>query len=1221
MKRSIPSVRNGFRSQIKNQMFTIKHLKAIFFSTIMICANCIVITLILAFPPSVSACSPGYHLTCPGSVYICWCKCDSGAIFCEDSEDDSDDGPSIPDNWVIQGRKSSYKDTVPFDIIRDLKIRVEKNKMSEPDLGSVIADNIGAPDETSGDMWGLFRIDRVRPLPTGNLETITSHNYTFSVEGSPDVFVFATRCKDRTDCHTENDNRYENPFKYRLSWEGQFLDIWWHFVGRPTNLQAKCDAAGAHATLSWNPASSQITSHWLGVDRVDGIDLSIDETATGPEGVYRMVSNANSFQMNTTPLAHYGWWVQTERTGAYNSGVFSCGLPPKGWLSISAPNCQDLSHHYQIGEPISIYNYAQASEPTNSIYGLGRAEVYIVKQNGSGYLISTSKPAWCPGEWIGNSYCRISRQEYSGQKESMHATSSWTPTEKGTFFVMTNVASSNPASFGCSSNPLCEYSPATSLTKYSGTTCQNLRFDQCRFYSPASDHIGDTESSILNGNALRVVVAEAGSCNLPLAICGKFTGPNGENLPINAIPNPMALRLSINNGTEQGISVNENNQFHYYKAEVDPPFFVGEVPEDNTTRAGNEFKVKPLANWPGMNAYVPSGYYAPAKTTTGNSEYSNQILGGLESCAKNCPIDASDTPNGPTCDFAFGSCTTEISPITVTTSDIQFLHDGSTFSPITIGWRQVTSAGVGTSFDISFSAQGETSVSWNNLSISGTPSNANTVFSYSLTDNSQLTALHTLFATKKQVMMTVTGRRLANISCGEQLAVTNSSPTRISGTDVVTVRVRQTDNLSRCDRSSPVSTDDVTGEIDATSDTNITSYEPQSHPTSNNGNLKVTVPSGATINGSYTFNSDLFVCTYTSQCPGTTQPEVSGSYKICKRSTKADNLLNVDVYITRQIIPSWWEAEGGLVYGTSIKANLPLTSTQPSTPLLCNSDPRCLPYIARSHNHISDLLGGIPITRHFSSSTENGWRSEHKQIQGTLENPSAEGNTIGMSATNASYAHLKALVESKTTIDSLAILPTTTAQLPDPGFYYLQGNQNLSPTETLTIGNNKYVFFIDGNLNIHRALTGNSNQTLNSIGPLGFLAFIVSGDIIIDPNVGTEVDYLTVDAQDGIGVSNKPPANLTGIFIADGKITIQSNGNPGENKKPDKRFIAEGSFISNSTNGIEMQRSYARSGAEYVNTNLLSGYTPTEVFRHRPGLVLNTPTELKESVVQYGEIR
>jgi len=121
------------------------------------------------------------------------------------------------------------------------------------------------------------------------------------------------------------------------------------------------------------------------------------------------------------------------------------------------------------------------------------------------------------------------------------------------------------------------------------------------------------------------------------------------------------------------------------------------------------------------------------------------------------------------------------------------------------------------------------------------------------------------------------------------------------------------------------------------------------------------------------------------------------------------------------------------------------------------------------------------------------------------------------------------------------------------------------------------IIFIDGNLTISESI---------SVDPGGFLAFIVTGNITISPNVG-QADAASLEAA------------VEGIFIADGQIIIQSDG---DNDIPDKKFVGEGSFIGWS--GVSLGRDYEGN---------LNNQNPVELFRFRPDFVINAPEAMKSS--------
>lgn len=131
-----------------------------------------------------------------------------------------------------------------------------------------------------------------------------------------------------------------------------------------------------------------------------------------------------------------------------------------------------------------------------------------------------------------------------------------------------------------------------------------------------------------------------------------------------------------------------------------------------------------------------------------------------------------------------------------------------------------------------------------------------------------------------------------------------------------------------------------------------------------------------------------------------------------------------------------------------------------------------------------------------------------------------------------------------------------------------------------------YVIFIDGNLTFSDP--GDINQLI-TVEPGGFLAFIVSGDITFEENLGNET--LTDTAT-----------NVEGVYLADGEIIVESRG---ADAGGDDRFVGAGTFVG--WGGVELDRDFD-DGADRGTEN---NDKPIELFIYRPDLVLNTPAIMK----------
>ena len=144
--------------------------------------------------------------------------------------------------------------------------------------------------------------------------------------------------------------------------------------------------------------------------------------------------------------------------------------------------------------------------------------------------------------------------------------------------------------------------------------------------------------------------------------------------------------------------------------------------------------------------------------------------------------------------------------------------------------------------------------------------------------------------------------------------------------------------------------------------------------------------------------------------------------------------------------------------------------------------------------------------------------------------------------------------------------------------YFHSGDLIIQSPWEVTAGES-YVIFIDGDLTIEDPL-GVGELIIVEEG--GFLVFIVSGNI----NIADSVGHSTLSNTTG---------NIEGVYIADGMISIMSNGSA------DKRFIGEGTFVG--WTDVEMLRDFSD---EITNQSY-----PTETFVYRPDFVRYTPEKMK----------
>jgi hypothetical protein len=90
--------------------------------------------------------------------------------------------------------------------------------------------------------------------------------------------------------------------------------------------------------------------------------------------------------------------------------------------------------------------------------------------------------------------------------------------------------------------------------------------------------------------------------------------------------------------------------------------------------------------------------------------------------------------------------------------------------------------------------------------------------------------------------------------------------------------------------------------------------------------------------------------------------------------------------------------------------------------------------------------------------------------------------------------------------------------------------------------------------------------------------------------------------------SNSLQPNIEGVFIANGRIILQSAGSD------DKKFVGAGSFVGWS--GVDLKRTFEKGQLGRIRNNT----TPVETFIYRPDFLLNTPELLKSTEMVWREV-
>jgi hypothetical protein len=148
--------------------------------------------------------------------------------------------------------------------------------------------------------------------------------------------------------------------------------------------------------------------------------------------------------------------------------------------------------------------------------------------------------------------------------------------------------------------------------------------------------------------------------------------------------------------------------------------------------------------------------------------------------------------------------------------------------------------------------------------------------------------------------------------------------------------------------------------------------------------------------------------------------------------------------------------------------------------------------------------------------------------------------------------------------------------------YYAVGDVTTSGNWVVPAGES-LIMLIDGNLII--------NGTITTTGT-GFVAFIVSGNIAVDPSVGTTFSS-TTPALEGVYITSPTGTFSTGVSSVPGA----------------ERFVGQGVFVAGA---FELLRDLASVGQ---NSNYAAEY-----FIYDPTILLTMPEEMMESAVTWSEI-
>ncbi len=310
---------------------------------------------------------------------------------------------------------------------------------------------------------------------------------------------------------------------------------------------------------------------------------------------------------------------------------------------------------------------------------------------------------------------------------------------------------------------------------------------------------------------------------------------------------------------------------------------------------------------------------------------------------------------------------------------------------------------------------------------------------------------------------------------------------------------------------------------------------------------------------------------------------------------------------------------GGLAY-----ANNRLRSPVPS--VTCGPHASCIDALLTLLTSSEPSSAGAPFL--LASSALNLQTSDHQStyhnyISPSNKTPNRNSYVTSFNLSRSSYQALRALIPpEELRSGSISENPfnwRTESWWQSGGDNFVEVTGDLTVTEAsnyqITNGESLTVF-VNGNLTLNDSdiTTGNTVYKITSVAPGGFLAFIVSGNILISNQVGWPLAVPSSPSNiPAIPTLTQANANLEGVFIADGTLTLQSNAAVSA-ALPDRKFIGHGTFVG--WGGVALNRSFDNGG----NGAILSSVQAVENFIYRPDLLAKWPEALKSASSSWREI-
>lgn len=378
-------------------------------------------------------------------------------------------------------------------------------------------------------------------------------------------------------------------------------------------------------------------------------------------------------------------------------------------------------------------------------------------------------------------------------------------------------------------------------------------------------------------------------------------------------------------------------------------------------------------------------------------------------------------------------------------------------------------------------------------------------------------------------------------------------------------------------------------------------------------NYQFTV-TGVEENDRLSINAQVYSSDYKCSCPIYSN--------ICRYSDvllpAGDTLVRHFYYDNVNRPDSWFQT-----FGSSAYTAVELSSLVPST-LTCILNDCHAAVFAPQITSTNALSSGFPLLGNTIESNlltheDPARRFENIHLTGQ-RSTNVDSFVLGFSSQAYNYDYFKGLADnsgltittktpSQTDFADWVITPSQT------NFFLVNDSFTIDQSKHFNVGNNEtVVVFVEGSLTItdNGSLPSKiiSVARKNNSQSGGFLAFFVRDNIIIDSSVGKSLDY-TIPELLPITHNN---THLEGVFFSDEKVIVE-----GDNNWPNKKIIIAGTLVG--LNGIELNRQADDLSTDVDNEKrILNSIQALENFVYRPDLLINWPSELRSSIIDWQEV-